>query len=416
MARLKSRGRSSVLAVLLTALVLAAEEQPNFTANYTDGVKALQTGHYPEARKLLAAAYEQATAFPPDDVRRAVAAHALATIYQFQGQHDRASALFLEAKRILETQGPSPQLASILDGLGELRFEQGRWTEAEALLNQAVSLDRRLRGEKDPFTMIAAGHLGELYSAQGRMKEGEALLQQAIEVFRTSKSVSTETLAITLEGLARAYIIEGRYAQAEPLLQEALELNRKLGDMHPALADSLLALGTLYRVEGDRARAEPLLKKAARIYEAAGDPHLGAAISELGVIAIQEGKYAIAREALTRTIAIFEKSLGRDHPTLAMAQARLAEAYLGERNFAEAQPLIERSLAVLRRSLGESHFELAGPLLIAARIEAQQHHTAAADSYYRQALNVYRQTLAGDHPQLAMAERQYQKFSKSLRK
>ena len=193
-------------------------------------------------------------------------------------------------------------------------------------------------------------------------------------------------------------------------------MSTKLGAERSEVADSLLALARLYRAEKDTGRSEPLLKRAAGIYEKNNDPCLAHALQEIGLIAITQGKYAIAKQHLLQTISIYEKYLGPNHINIAFAQVGLAEAYLGERNYSEAHSMIERALAKESAILDDSHPELAFAHMTAARISEAQKLSAEADTHYRQALDIYRRTTTGDNYALVMAERQYERFSKSFRK
>jgi hypothetical protein len=54
--------------------------------------------------------------------------------------------------------------------------------------------------------------------------------------------------------------------------------------------------------------------------------------------------------------------------------------------------------------------------MIAARISEAQRYASQADTHYRQALEIYRRITASNNPTRVMAERQYERFSKSFRK
>jgi tetratricopeptide (TPR) repeat protein len=413
-----SRGRRFVFLLCLAPLFLAAQEKMKWDEDFQDGVKAFSAGHYAEAVESLTAAAQDAQAFPPQDLRRADTTHLLGLSYQFQGKFDRAEQLFLEAKSIREASGEEGRklLGITLDSLGQLRFEQERWKEAEELERQAVQLCSATRGESDPGTLTANRHLGEIYSTQGRIAEAEAIFQHVINAIRQNPILEPQLLPVTLRDQAFIVLARGQYRLAEPLLKEALDLSSKLGEERSEVADSLLALARFYRAQNDIARAEPLLRRAAAIYEKNNDPCLAHALQELGLIAITDGKYAIARQELLRSVSIYQKFLGQDHINVAFAQVGLAEAYLGERNYAEAQSLIEHALPKESTVLNDSYSELARAHITAARISEAQRLGSEAEVHYRQALDIYRRTTPRNSPARAMAERQYERFSKSFRK
>jgi len=397
------------------ALLGAAQEKPDWESHYQNGTAALSAGRYADAMQLLAAANEEASAFPPQDERRANTAYALALCYHYQGQLDRAETLYLQAEKALEAAGANARglLAFTLDALGQLRVEQRRWEEAEKLIRQAIECCGPA-GEKNPCKLNATGHLGDLYFIQGRIAEAEVLSKDVVDELRRTPSVPGAMLAAALRSLAGIYEVEGRYSLAEPLLKESLALTSHLGESHPAYADTLLSLGRLYRLEHDAARAAPLLKKAIQIYQRQGDACLASVLNELGMNALDGGKFATAREYFRQSTAIYQKVLGPENVLLAFVQAGLAEAYLGERNYAKAESLIEDVLAKERMSLGDSHYELARAHMVAAKVYQGERRNTEADANYRQALSMYRQTVGADHPDVAIAERQYRQFSKSF--
>jgi tetratricopeptide (TPR) repeat protein len=413
-----SLSRRCVFVVFFAPLLSAGQETTKWDQHYQDGAKALAAGHYVEAVDSLTAALQDAQAFSPLDLRRSSAAHLLANSYEFQGKFDRAEALYIEAKNIREANGDVGRklLCVTLDALAQLYFVKERWKDAEELERQVIDLCHQSRGELDPFTLTANRHLAEIYSTEGRLTEAEPILLKVIEAARQDATAGPQVLPLALRDQALIIVARGQYRQAEPLLKEALDFSRKLGEDRSETADSLLALALLYRTEGENARAEPLLRKAAGIYEKYNDPCLAHALQELGLIAITEGKYAVAKQNILRSVSIYHNFLGPDSVNVAFAQVGLAEAYLGERNYAEAQSVIEHALAKERTVLSDSHAELARAYLTAARISEAQRLGAQAAAHYRQALDIYRRTTTSDNPARVMAEQQYKRFSKSFRK
>jgi tetratricopeptide (TPR) repeat protein len=410
--------RRCALTAVAATFFLAAQERTNWEAHFQEGVQAFEAGHYARSIESLTAALQDAAAFPAPDLRRADATHLLAMSYQFRGDFDRARIFYLQAKAICESTGEAGRkfLGITLDGMAQLRFEQERWQDAEELARQAVSTCNETRGEYDQCTLTANRHLAEIYSVEGRLAEGESIVQKVIQAARRDATFGPQLLPIALRDQALIVIAKGQYQHAEPLLKEALDLSTKLGEDRSETADNLVALARLYRVEGNPARAEPLLYRAAAIYEKNDDSCLAHALQELAMIAIADGKYAIARQNLSRVIDTYRTLLGANHINVAFAQVGLAEAYLGERNYTEAQSAIEPALAKETAVLSDAHPELARAHIIAARISEGLRRGPDAAAHYRQALEIYRRTTPRNSPVRVMAERQYERFSKSFRK
>jgi tetratricopeptide (TPR) repeat protein len=425
MARFLSPGRSLVFGFFLTALVLAAQQPVKWDALLSESIAAIKAGNAAEAVQLLLPLYEQAkalpmeaNALPADDVRRVETALVLATAYQYHGQLNQAEPLYLEAIQWLETgHGQNESiLAPAFDNLGRLRLEQGRWPEAEELLGKARDLYSKTRDARDPRIANVDRLLGETYLSQGRLAEAVTLLEQALDMLRRAPDAASQTVAAALRSLAVAYTVQARYPEAENLLEESIQLNRASAQTELELADSTLALGHVCLLLRDTARATPLLQKAVRIFEAHGDSHLPNALSELGAAALQDGKYAIAKEYLGRALDLDQKQFGWDRVSIALVEAGLAEAYFGERNYDHAEALIQQAIATDQSSVGKAHFTVARLLLVEATIETKQRRSSEADAHYRQALDIYQKTFAANHPDLVKARRDYALFTKTLRK
>lgn len=418
MARSLSHGRNFVLGALFTVLPVMAQGTTSWNSRLKDGIAAISSGHYEQAVQILTALSQESESFPAMDVRRAEAAFSLASAYQYQGRLAAAETSYLEARTILEAAGPEARhmLGMTLHGLAQLRMGAGKWNEAEELLHSAAQMCGETGGEKDRCAIAAGMHLGELYVLEDRSLEAEPILLHAVAILREASPAKDDLLADALGSLADVYRLQGRYALANPLLRESLDLSSRLGECHPLVADRLVDLAGLYRLEHDAARGEPLLKKAVRIYEMSDDPHLADALNELGFVAIEEGKYAIAKEDFERSLAMYEKTFGPETVAVAGAQTGLAQAYLGERNYKKAESFIGRAIAIVRASLGEAHFGVAKLLMVAARVQERAHRMPEADLFYRQALAIYRRSLPTDHPDRTEAEQQYAKFSKSFQK
>ena len=65
---------------------------------------------------------------------------------------------------------------------------------------------------------------------------------------------------------------------------------------------------------------------------------------------------------MKRSLIIFEKTLGSDHPTVAAALNNLAELYVAQGRYAKAEPLHKRSLTIREKALGPGHPDVGASL------------------------------------------------------
>jgi tetratricopeptide (TPR) repeat protein len=106
-------------------------------------------------------------------------------------------------------------------------------------------------------------------------------------------------------------------------------------------------------------------------------PDVAKSLSNLALLYQSRGRYADAEPLYQRSLAILEKALGREHPNVATSLSSLASLYASQRRYADALPIIRRTL-----SQGTANKIVAFPVLLAAQthnlLDAAQ---ALADSY-----------------------------------
>ncbi len=89
-------------------------------------------------------------------------------------------------------------------------------------------------GSEHPFTLNSVNNLAELYQAQGRYGDAEPLLQRALAAREKMLGPAHPDTLTSVNNLAGLYYAQGRYGDAEPLLQQALAASEKgLGSEHP---------------------------------------------------------------------------------------------------------------------------------------------------------------------------------------
>jgi tRNA A-37 threonylcarbamoyl transferase component Bud32/tetratricopeptide (TPR) repeat protein len=160
----------------------------------------------------------------------------------------------------------------------------------------------------------------------------------------------------------------------------AARAGRDGAELDGIIAEALRESGELERARTHARRAlasrDPLRDDQRALFE-----------MNLGSIELASGATALATEAFTRALALARRSLGDDHPTLAIYLDKLAEAARARGDLEAALSLHERSLALRRgafgpddRAVATALFHRAETLLAARRLDEAEADLAAAEA------------------------------------
>ncbi|QDE93532.1 protein kinase [Myxococcus xanthus] len=323
----------------------------------------LFAGHTPEALKVALAARERAvrTRYRPLEAE----AHLLcATLQEDASAFEDARASLVQAGLAAEAGRHHAVLARVLYAQAWLSgHDLGRTQDAWAYLNRAQAVAEPLR---DPeFDALLNYVRAELFEQEGRFSEAEPLLREALDRV-TAKGVSHAAARAELNGrlglLARH---QGRLLEAKRWQEEALRLQEDLhGPDHRDTARALVNLGGTLAHAGELARAEVIVQRAlASLRRSLGEEHLVVArtLSNLAVIYFEWGRGPEALRAAEQSLAVARKSVppeGADAVLMGMTSNRTG--VLGELGEREAElEQARRSLARRERVYGATHPEVA---------------------------------------------------------
>ena len=91
------------------------------------------------------------------------------------------------------------------------------------------------------------------------------------------------------------------------------------------------------------------------------------------------------RETLESKLAVDEKALGLEHPSVATTLYNLAMVYRSQRQYTQAEPLYNRALAIREKALGPDHHDVATILNHLAGIYHIQGQDTQAEPLYKRA-------------------------------
>ncbi|MFN6029822.1 MAG: tetratricopeptide repeat protein [Dolichospermum sp.] len=285
----------------------------------------------------------------------------LADLYYNQGKYSEAEPLYLDAlemrKRLFT--GDYPDVASSLNNLAGLYYKQGRHSEAEPLLLDALEMRKQLFTGDHPDVATSLNNLASLYYSQGKYSEAEPLYLNGLEMTKRLFTGDHPDVASSLNNLASFYYSQGKYSEAEPLYLDALEMRKRLftGD-HPDVASSLNNLASFYYKQGKYSEAELLYLEALEMRKRlfTGDhPDVATSLNNLALLYNNQGKYSEAELLYLEALEMRKRLFTGDHPNVASSLNNLAGLYYSQGRYSEAELLYLDALAMSERVQGTNH-------------------------------------------------------------
>ena len=181
------------------------------------------------------------------------------------GEYEEAEISLQKATRIRQALFPPdhPTLATVHGNLGIILMHQGRFAEAEPLLQSALEINRQALGDAHYRVPLSLNNLGQLLWWLGDVN-GAAMSHREAQAIRENyhfHDPGNGVRGLTL--LARLEHARGNYDDSEQLFKQALAQSpNKLSETNLMLAETRLGLGWLLIKLGRLQEAEPLLEDA----------------------------------------------------------------------------------------------------------------------------------------------------------
>jgi eukaryotic-like serine/threonine-protein kinase len=199
---------------------------------------------------------------------------ALGNFHLYRGENDRARNYFRKTLAIVNSQENriTPQIASIIQNLGEGERIMGNFEQAETHLLAALDIYRKLYSGPHVHLAIGKKSLADVYRDSNNFSAAERYYDQALESLENAVGPDHPLRRPILQGKANLYSRQGDHASAEPLLQETLLLLESvLNPNHPRIAQARLSLGTCLLHLQKFSEAEALLIQSLETYRAYDD-------------------------------------------------------------------------------------------------------------------------------------------------
>jgi tetratricopeptide (TPR) repeat protein len=256
---------------------------------------------------------------------------------------------YRQSAAIYRALGPQfeAHLSIELFNLAESMCGQGKWRAGEPIFQESLTLSRRALGPRHMRTLVDINALAHVAMMFGDAPRAETLLAEALGIERTSYPASIQ-LAETLAGLSVLKVRACEFDEALPLADEALSIALKAEGMEgPESAMMYQNVAQLHQAARRPERALPLFRKARAILERLGntnDPKYASLLSQEGLALMDDGKLAMAEGSMKRAIELLSQ------PPVAVVELAVAQNNLGllrmqQKKYAEADELLTKALS-----------------------------------------------------------------------
>ena len=321
-------------------------------------------------------------------------------------ERDRASAALTQSRQALRE---SDETTSFLAGLFDMDVPAPGGAApgtTEELIARGMGQIERLGGRPLVQARMLDG-MGRIYQNSGRFTEAKLAFERSLSLRRAIGAGESREAATTLLHMTNTLRMLGNYAAADSAAWQALRMYEKLnGPADPATADAWLMLSMLAVYHSDVSASEAYARRSVDILVAAygsDDPRLATALEQLGMTLRRVGRYAEGERYMRQAFALYERDKGPNDAGLIVPLYRLADAVASDReDYAEAARLMERGVAIATASLGESHPRTAYALEVLGALESRRGNFARGERLSRRAVAILERTLG--HHDVSVAE------------
>jgi len=155
------------------------------------------------------------------------------------------------------------EVAWALDTLNIVLENEGKLSEAEEVIREALTISRRIDGDESPRIARIYERLGRTIftGSTNRLEEAETYFRKALEIEQKMEGKGKPGQMYPHFSLAETLERQGKLAEAEGHYREALEIARKaMGVESPDLPRFLSGLAGILRKQGKEAEVKALVE------------------------------------------------------------------------------------------------------------------------------------------------------------
>jgi non-specific serine/threonine protein kinase/serine/threonine-protein kinase len=262
-----------------------------------------------------------------------------------------------------DTEGKDDPLvaAGLQHTIGRTFRKLGFPEAAERHAERALATRERLLGPNDRETLRTSQLMCGIRYQQGRFHEAEAIARKTLEARRGAFGPEDPETLSSMNDLAMELHRIGKFEEAEKLFLESLALHRRvLGPEAPQTLSLVNDLGFMYQVQERFQDAEPLqrsnLETRSRVLPP-NDRDTLWSMFNLAWCCMETGKVDEAAALVERCLKAREEILGDDHPDTVIAMSLRARVTRARGDYRKAREQFRQTVAGWDRLSLKSHTE-----------------------------------------------------------
>jgi CHAT domain-containing protein len=279
-----------------------------------------------------------------DELGVAQANNGLASLYEDLERYPEAERHVKLAISIYQNRAPhGPGMSAALVMKASIDIDQYLFSDADKELQDALSIDKSVWGEKDPEFGKTLSVMATLRRKTGNFKEAKDILVHVYELDKAAYG-GEEYFEVSEDLFAIAELCRdiADYDCASANATKALKIDKQLfGDNDPSIADDLQQIASIASQKGDYRESERLDRDALRIdsrYYGADSVQAAADIYILASALTQAGQYSSALPLYKQVRAIDVGSYGITHRQTALDDYMIGTVY---RNLGDYESAID---------------------------------------------------------------------------
>ena len=311
--------------------------------------------------------------------------------------------------------------AQVQRTIGSAYASQGRYDLAEKNLRAALTAQSQLYGQESSEVADTTAELGVLSYRQGKFDEANQLLQKAVASYRQqgqarSPAFKPAKLALAMDYLGIVKFYQGDAAACLALLNDALRISSSTelkGNERRVLTFNKSDLGGALVSLGEAERGERLLREAEAEYrQLSSEPpwEYGSTLLLLGVGALKRGQVDEAEKRLRQAEHVLRQTLGDNNSYLANTLDAQALALLQKGDLEGAEGKAHEALVMFQNVFRDNKFWWATAISTLADICRKTGRGREAESYYHQVLDIYEQQPTKNHQLITATKIQLSDF------